>query len=145
MKQKTALLIALGLTTFILVAVGAVVLAWPAVQSPQSADLQAANPDAVPALDANADPQTLLATAQAREAAYRTQIKQANSQLEQAYQQLSQLQAQNQILQQREQIYQQRLQESAQLIEAMSAGQTSQSNIVFSGEQEEHEEFEDHD
>jgi len=139
MTQKTALYIALGLTTFILVVVGAVALAWPSLQSPQDANSQISLSPAASVVDANADPQALLATAQARDAAYRTQLEQANRQLEQAYQQLSELQAQNQVLQQREQIYRQRLQESAQIIEAMTANQAAQPNIAFAPEHEEHD------
>jgi len=150
MNQKTALYISLTITAFVLIALGSVALAWPALQGSQAGDSLTAQtpPEAQFAVsssqDASADPQTLLATAQARDAAYRSQIEQANQQLNNAYQQLQELKAQNQLLLEREQIYQQRLQESAQIIEAMSA-QSSASMTVASSEEHEGERHDDND
>ena len=159
MKQKTALYLALGLTTFILVAIASVALAWPALK-PSSTDAQAGGQDTnLPTIttstqpespsDANQtgmDVQSLLDALESREATYQAQIEQANQQLNEAYQQLQELKAQNQLLLEREQTYRQRLQESAQIIEALSA-QTSSSAVAGSEEQKwesEHEEHDDH-
>ena len=149
MTQKTALYIALGMTIFILVAVGSVVLAWPAIQ--QSSNTPKVQPviqeiptvpvqvQAAPAIDT----QSLMATIEARDAAYRAQIEQANQQLNEAYRRLQELEALNQELLQREQIYQQRLQESAQIIEAMSTSQLAPATTAYY-EDDDHKEN-DHD
>lgn len=135
MNQKTALYLALGLTTFILVAIGSVALAWPALQQRPDAEaqpvvqtiptlpaaVQLPEPSSSQDDPAAAEVQSLLNAIEAREAAYRAQIEQANQQLQEAYERLQALEAQNQLLLEREQIYQQRLQESAQVIEAMTA------------------------
>ncbi len=158
MTQKTALYIALGLTTFILVAVGSIALAWPTIQQAnepeaqpviqeiptmpvqaQTAPSDAPQASAPPAVDV----QTLMATIEARDAAYQAQIEQANQQLDEAYQRLQELEALNQELMQREQIYQQRLQESAQIIEAMSTSQSAPAATAYY-EDDDHKEN-DHD
>ncbi len=81
MKQRTALLVAAGLTAFVLVVVGGVAGAV--------AGASAASPTAT------VDP-ALQAQIQQRESAYQGLIQQANDQLTQAYQQLDQLQGQPQ-------------------------------------------------
>ena len=159
MNQKTALYIALGLTTFILVAVGSVALAWPTLQkssppAPQpviqeipiqseQAQTLAGPVSSQPANAVNEDVQALMATVEARDAAYQAQIEQANQQLKEAYRQLQELQALNQELMQREQIYQQRLQESAQIIETMATSQSSvTANASYQGEGD-HDDYEE--
>ncbi len=154
MNQKTALYIAIGISTFFLVAIGSVALAWPALQGASTAETQPVIQE-IPNLPADAvtttqttvsgDAQTLMATIEARDAAYQAQIEQANQQLNEAYQQLQELKAQNQLLQEREQIYQQRLQESAQIIEAMSATQAAQALPAYTGGESYEAEREDDD
>lgn len=124
MTQRTALYAALAITAFVIIATASVALAWPTLRQteilsdPSTASETLAVPESLPAT-ADIDPQTLLATVQARDKAYRSQIEQANQQISDAYQRLSELEAQNSELLQREQMYQQRLQESALIIESM--------------------------
>lgn len=146
MKQRTALYTALAVTAFVMIAAASVALAWPKLSQPATAE----DPSATQAMtiDANIDPQSLVATMQARDAAYRNQIEQANQQLNDAYQRLSQLQAQNQELLQREQLYRQRLQESAQIIQSFIDSQAGVQSGLIAGESDEesqHDGFFEHD
>ena len=153
MNQKTALYVALGLTTFILVAVSSIALAWPSLQ--QSSPSETLQPflQEIPTVQVpleqtsqtNVDVQSLKATIEARDAAYQAQIEQANQQLNDAYKRLQELESLNQALLQREQIYQQRLQESAKIIETLSAPATSSQATSAYYEGEEHSESHDDD
>ncbi|PDW02009.1 PepSY domain-containing protein [Candidatus Viridilinea mediisalina] len=80
MNQRTMLVVAAGLTAFILIIAGALVGQW----SQSSAQLLTTTltPDVI------ADP-TLVSEFQQREAAYQTAIAEANQQIEQANQQLT--------------------------------------------------------
>ncbi len=153
MNQKTALYVALALTTFILVAVSSIALAWPSLQ--QSSPPETPQPvlQEIPTLQApieqasqtSSDIESLKATIEARDAAYRAQIEQANQQLNDAYKRLQELEALNQELLQREQIYQQRLQESAQIIETLSAPASSAQATTAYYDSDEHGEGYDDD
>jgi len=96
MKQRTAALTAIALTTFVVIATLAILLASP---GSRTVGAQAAN-DTTP-VSQNSSVHNNQLDPQAREQAYRQQIEQANIQLQQAYSQIEQLQAQNQ------QVYQQ--------------------------------------
>ncbi len=153
MNQKTALYIALGLTTFILVAVSSIALAWPSLQQSSPSETPQPILQEIPTVQApleqtsqtNVDVQSLKATIEARDAAYQAQIEQANQQLNDAYKRLQELESLNQALLQREQIYQQRLQESAKIIETLSAPATSSQATSAYYEGEEHSESHDDD
>ncbi|MCO6451077.1 MAG: hypothetical protein J5I90_09860 [Caldilineales bacterium] len=126
MTQRTALFASAALTAFVIIAVAAVLLAYPSLDTALASDS-----DNVAAAEMAAQTETLvlpsptpaetqlLETLQARDAAYRSQIEQANGQLQQAYDEISQLKTQNQELLQRDQAYRMQLESVGQFLQAL--------------------------
>ncbi len=129
MKQRTAALLAAAITTFVVVATVAVLLAMPGAKQ---ANAQSTTPSVATV------PAGTTSTVLAREQAYKQQIEQANAQLQEAYRQIEQLQAQNQILLQREQTYEQRLQQANAAIQAQQNA-AQRSFLAFGDHDEGHD------